>query len=84
MVTQLKQDQTGLDRSARSTLDFGAKGFKVSRSQGLRVSGSQGLRFESTHERTINKWIIWAVFWIVMRSIIMAFVVFVYKFTRHS
>ena len=31
-------------RSARSTLDFGAKGLKVSRSQGLRVSGSQGLK----------------------------------------
>ena len=30
----LKQDQTGLYRSARSTLDFGAKGLKVSRSQG--------------------------------------------------
>ena len=31
-----KQDQTGLDRSARSTLDFGARyqGIKVSRSQG--------------------------------------------------
>ena len=32
-----KQDQTGLDRSARSTLDFGAKGLKVSRSQGPKV-----------------------------------------------
>ena len=32
-----KQDQTGLDRSARSTLDFGAKGLKVSRSQGLKL-----------------------------------------------
>ena len=33
---QMKQDQTGLDRSARSTLDFGARyqGIKVSRSQG--------------------------------------------------
>ena len=39
-----KQDQTGLDRSARSTLDFGAKGLKVSRSQGLMVSRSQGLK----------------------------------------
>ena len=31
-----KQDQTGLDRSARYTLDFGARyqGIKVSRSQG--------------------------------------------------
>ena len=38
-----KQDQTGLDRSARSTQDFGAKGLKVSRSQGLKVSRSQGL-----------------------------------------
>ena len=30
-----EQDQTGLDRSTRSTLDNGAKGLKVSRSQGL-------------------------------------------------
>ena len=29
---KMKQDQTGLDRSARSTMDFGAKGLKVSRS----------------------------------------------------
>ena len=36
-VPEFQQDQTGLDRSARSTLDFGAKGLKVSRSQGLKV-----------------------------------------------
>ena len=40
-----KQDQTGLDRSARSTLDYGAKGLKVSRSHGLKVSRSKGLKF---------------------------------------
>ena len=50
----VKQDQTGLDGSARSTLGFGARsqglrvsgsqGLKVSRSQGLRVSRSQGLK----------------------------------------
>ena len=34
-----KQDQTGLDKFAKSTLDFGAKGLKVSRSQGLGVRG---------------------------------------------
>ena len=34
-----EQDQTGLDRSARSTLER-----KVSRSQGLKVSRSQGLK----------------------------------------
>ena len=31
-------------RSAKSTLDFGAKGLKVSRSQDLKVSRSQGLK----------------------------------------
>ena len=40
----IKQDQTGLDRSARSTLDFRAKGLKALRSQGLQVSWSQGLK----------------------------------------
>ena len=44
---RVKQDQTGLDRSARSTLDFGAKGLKVSRSQGLKVSRSQGFKVEA-------------------------------------
>ena len=49
-----KQDQTGLDRSTRSTLDFGAniveryirrsQGLKVPRSQGPKVSRSQGLK----------------------------------------
>ena len=40
--SQVKQDQTGLDRSVRSTLDFGAKGLKVSRSQGPKVTGGDG------------------------------------------
>ena len=39
-----KKDQTGLDRSARSTLDFRAKGLKVSRSQVLKVSRSKGVK----------------------------------------
>ena len=42
-VFSVQQDQTGLDRSARSTLDFGAKGLKVSRFRGLEVSRSQCL-----------------------------------------
>ena len=34
-----QQDQTGLDRSTRSTLDFGVKGLKVSSSQGRGCDG---------------------------------------------
>ena len=50
-----QQDQTGLDRSARSTLDFGAKGLKVSRSQGLKVSRSQGLKVSRSQGFKVSK-----------------------------
>ena len=50
-----KQDQTGLDRSARSTLDFGAEGLKVSRSQGLKVSGSQDLRVSRSQGLKVSR-----------------------------